>query len=386
MLSFLKPESNTLPLAELPYGFTKRMSYLANFKVVNNLSQVCPDVTKFRSLIPHPYDQVYITDNHIVARWAKKDTIMFRIWKCMHEFEYTRKTNDSYYTIKPAWKYVILVDEIIDRDKKIYVDDVLILHCEIQNYEKIIPHIFGPYTQLVLHGNITWTQAKQLIHPGVIQVRINARIHLQPTEYADFVKFATRHIRGTWYNFSFYNKAYYHENLFTRLNTACRNDLIVKNDGYDSNTFHVIHQCSTGNVMEYAFVLYAVHNGIGLITLLKLEPISTAFLSLYYNQPTSPSNAFLIRCYYVLSISIILHFIYFMYGPFFIQPMDIISDRILENRPPNGWLTDAKHLILDVIYWIVIRVKNWRDIRNVNIRKVFDSPLLAIVIMLLPFF
>uniref|UniRef100_A0A7E4W1S3 Neur_chan_LBD domain-containing protein n=1 Tax=Panagrellus redivivus TaxID=6233 RepID=A0A7E4W1S3_PANRE len=308
-----------------------------------------------QSLLPDARDQVYITDNHIVCRWAMKETIMFRIRRYLHQFDYTRKVNDGYHTIMPAWKSVLMVDEIMEKGKKIYVDDTLILHCQIANYEKMIPYIFGPYTRLVLHGNITWKQAKLLIHPGVVQVRINAKIHLQHTEYADFVEFATRHIRGIWYNFSFYNNAYYNRNLFTRLNAACRNlqDVVITNSSYDSNTFHVTNKYRYVYVIKYAFPLFIAHCGLWILMIFVLMLLSGDATALYYNQPNPPENAFTTICSSLLLFYFFLHCGILMCADFLIRPMDIISDRILENSTPDGCLTTAKSYISNGIYWVV---------------------------------
>uniref|UniRef100_A0A7E4WDQ0 ZP domain-containing protein n=1 Tax=Panagrellus redivivus TaxID=6233 RepID=A0A7E4WDQ0_PANRE len=112
------------------------MSYLANFGVVNNFSQVCSDVKKFRFFLPDAHNNVYITDNHVVCRCAMKDTAKLRIWRYLHQYECTRQIIDGENTIKPAWNAVLLVDEIMDKKKQIYVDDTLILHCQIESYEK----------------------------------------------------------------------------------------------------------------------------------------------------------------------------------------------------------------------------------------------------------
>uniref|UniRef100_A0A7E4VWU7 Neur_chan_LBD domain-containing protein n=1 Tax=Panagrellus redivivus TaxID=6233 RepID=A0A7E4VWU7_PANRE len=345
------------------------MSYLASFNLVNSLSQVCSDVKKFRSCIPNAHDQVYITDNHIVYHWAKTDTFLFRIWRYFHQFEITRKANDGDHTLKPAWTSVLLIDEIIDNDKKIYVDDTIILHCQIESYEKVLPYIFGPYTRLVLHGNITWNQVQRLIHPGVVQIRINARIHMQPAEYDDFVELATGHIRSNWHSFSFYNESYYDSALFTRLNTACRNlqNVVVKNDGYNSNTFHVMHERSSDNVMYNAGALFLGHCGFLMIMALVLKLISGNATAWYYNQPRPPESAFTIGCCSLLVLTFIPHYVLFWFGPHWIYPMDIISDRILENSTPEGWIAVAKRYVLNGIYWLVSLIKNWRELRNVNL-------------------
>uniref|UniRef100_A0A7E4W220 Helitron_like_N domain-containing protein n=1 Tax=Panagrellus redivivus TaxID=6233 RepID=A0A7E4W220_PANRE len=165
--------------------------------------------------------QVFITDNPAICREASRDTFLFRFCKLLDKFKHWRENKDGNHTIYPVWDSVLLVDEIVDRNKKIYVDDTLIMHCQIENFEKVIPYIFGPYSRLVLHGDSTWNQVKRLVQSGVKQVRHSGLIRLQPTELDDFVDFVMRHSRGLEYTFSFSSGNHSHH-VVPKLNNACR--------------------------------------------------------------------------------------------------------------------------------------------------------------------
>uniref|UniRef100_A0A7E4ZSY2 Response regulator n=1 Tax=Panagrellus redivivus TaxID=6233 RepID=A0A7E4ZSY2_PANRE len=86
------------------------------------------------------------------------------------------------------------------KKRLIYVEDTLNLHCEsIEICEKIIPFIIGPYSRLIISGNITWNQAKRLITANVKHVRIDARMQFKPKERSDFVNFVMKFCRGIVY-------------------------------------------------------------------------------------------------------------------------------------------------------------------------------------------
>uniref|UniRef100_A0A7E4V0Q5 Recep_L_domain domain-containing protein n=1 Tax=Panagrellus redivivus TaxID=6233 RepID=A0A7E4V0Q5_PANRE len=332
MKTCLTPKPEKMPLATLPYGFKKRLIVLAPLSIVNNFSRAYSEVEKFRPLLPDVRDDVYITDDHRVCRWAKKDSKMFRIWKYCHQFEYSRKANDGNHTIKPAWNSVLLVDEIIDHGKKIYVDDTLILHCQIQGYEKIIPYIMGPYTRLVLHGRITWNQVQRLIHAGVKQIRINARIQIQPAEYNDFVDFIVRHCRGPEYNFSFYSNNYYHVALFITLKNAYRNHGThhIPNDGYDRKTIHVVYQRYRQDRVYYSCTIYFWHFTTSAIVFLLIALVCGEFPSLFFYKDMR--NDFVpVIIVLILCIFLTIHGWIVIFAPVNILPLDIVSDDLLEN-------------------------------------------------------
>uniref|UniRef100_A0A7E4UYW0 Phage protein n=1 Tax=Panagrellus redivivus TaxID=6233 RepID=A0A7E4UYW0_PANRE len=66
-----------------------------------------------------------------------------------------------------------------------------------------IPYISGPYTRLVLHGNINVNQVKRLVNPNVQQVRISAALEMLKEEYNDFAEFVAQQTYGfnRWYVF-----------------------------------------------------------------------------------------------------------------------------------------------------------------------------------------
>uniref|UniRef100_A0A7E4VNE3 F-box domain-containing protein n=1 Tax=Panagrellus redivivus TaxID=6233 RepID=A0A7E4VNE3_PANRE len=219
-LNFSKPESKTIPLAKLPYGFRKRVIQFIPAEIKNEFVKACAVIDR---RVWDDHKQVFIIDNHKMCRKAMNDTFLFRLCKCLDQFKRWRKIKDEEYTIHPVWNSVLLVDEILDRQKDIYVNDTLILHCQPENYEKVIPRIVGHYTRLVVNGSISWTQLKRLIHPGVKQVLVGGSFMLNYAMFDDFVDFIVRHCRGLDYTFSFGNKSSHKHEIMSKLYNAFRN-------------------------------------------------------------------------------------------------------------------------------------------------------------------
>uniref|UniRef100_A0A7E4VU62 F-box domain-containing protein n=1 Tax=Panagrellus redivivus TaxID=6233 RepID=A0A7E4VU62_PANRE len=197
-MSFLLPESQKIPLSKLSYGFRKRLITLAPLRIVNELSNLCPNVKKFRLIQPQAYDHVFMTDNDEVFRWASKDTFLFRVFKILHQFALLRFLLDGLVaTPNPMWEDVVSVQDMRSKEQWIYVEKTLILFCNsIDGYETVIPYICGPYTRLILHGNIRWDQVIRLIHPGVTKMRINARIQIPEQTNDYFANYIAKHVRG----------------------------------------------------------------------------------------------------------------------------------------------------------------------------------------------
>uniref|UniRef100_A0A7E4VWP5 Recep_L_domain domain-containing protein n=1 Tax=Panagrellus redivivus TaxID=6233 RepID=A0A7E4VWP5_PANRE len=146
---------------------------------------------------PHVYDQVFITDNHDVYHLASKDTLFFRIFKLLHQFQIFRIALDGYGDVNPMWQTVLHTDEIFDDNLQIYVKDTLVIHCDsLYIYGQIIQRIWGPYTRLVLHGTVTVNQVKELINPKVQNIRINAKILMLETDCDDFAEFVAKQINS----------------------------------------------------------------------------------------------------------------------------------------------------------------------------------------------
>uniref|UniRef100_A0A7E4W5U2 Uncharacterized protein n=1 Tax=Panagrellus redivivus TaxID=6233 RepID=A0A7E4W5U2_PANRE len=243
-------DMDTIPLTELPYAFRKCLQQFAPLRVKNNFITNDLIFDNFVSFVAH--EQVFITDNHVVSREAIRDTFLFRFCKCLDQFKYWRKTKDGRYSVEPVWKSVLLVDEFIDRDKDLYVDDSLILHCHTENYEKVIPKIVGSYSRLVLHCTITWDQLKRLVHPGLKQIRVSGIIHIEPTEYNNFVAFLFYYSRGLDYTFSFFGKSHYDDELLIRLKDAFRNhETHSLLHAYDDDMFHIVHKDKVDDFINY---------------------------------------------------------------------------------------------------------------------------------------
>uniref|UniRef100_A0A7E4UL37 Transmembrane protein n=1 Tax=Panagrellus redivivus TaxID=6233 RepID=A0A7E4UL37_PANRE len=114
--------------------------------------------------------------------------------KMMYKFSLLKAAFDGWGDLNPVWQAVLRVDDIVNKRQHAYARDTLVLHCDSTNsYEKIIPFICGPYTRLVLHGNINVDQVKRLANSNVKKVRISAILDLLEEDYDDFVEFISKH-------------------------------------------------------------------------------------------------------------------------------------------------------------------------------------------------
>uniref|UniRef100_A0A7E4WC26 1-acyl-sn-glycerol-3-phosphate acyltransferase epsilon n=1 Tax=Panagrellus redivivus TaxID=6233 RepID=A0A7E4WC26_PANRE len=105
----------------------------------------------------------------------------------------------------------------------IEITDTLILHCETtEKYDRVIPRIRGSYNRLILHGHTTWQQIKQLWHPGVKQIRINATFEISSSEYVEFINFIKKQCRGIEYTFTIAYEANCPMDLLQKLYKAFR--------------------------------------------------------------------------------------------------------------------------------------------------------------------
>uniref|UniRef100_A0A7E4W591 SSD domain-containing protein n=1 Tax=Panagrellus redivivus TaxID=6233 RepID=A0A7E4W591_PANRE len=229
------------------------------------------------------------------------------------------------YTFYPIWKSVLLVDEIIGRDKDVFVDDGIILHCQPESYENVIPKIDGTYSRLVLHGAIRWDQLKRLVHPGLKQVRVGGIIHIQPTEYDNFVEFLIDHSRGLDYTFSFYGKShYYDDELLIRLYEAFSNhETHSFLHTYDDDMFQVVHDDGDSDYNQYGLSLYALLFVITIVIpiILLFVPGSVIVMPAVVEKINLVTMfSILIACFLTMSFNLFL----IIGVP--LKPMDVINE------------------------------------------------------------
>uniref|UniRef100_A0A7E4VLG3 F-box domain-containing protein n=1 Tax=Panagrellus redivivus TaxID=6233 RepID=A0A7E4VLG3_PANRE len=187
--------ADKMPLASLPYNFKWRLFTLAPVGIVRDLAKVFPEVKKIRTFRPKAYDQVFITDNEDVYKWASKETFLTVVFKFFYQYAFGKYVFDGESNVNPVWQTVLRVDDIVSKKRHIHVEDTLILHCDsIDAYKKVIRYISGPYTRLVLHGNINATQIRKITHPGVKKVRINAAIEIPTGQHTKLANFVAKHV------------------------------------------------------------------------------------------------------------------------------------------------------------------------------------------------
>uniref|UniRef100_A0A7E4V525 CbamoylP_synth_lsu-like_ATP-bd domain-containing protein n=1 Tax=Panagrellus redivivus TaxID=6233 RepID=A0A7E4V525_PANRE len=239
LLPFRRDE---FPSENFPYNFKKRLSNLASLTTVKNLRQTCPEFRRLCYHRPEKHDQVYITDNTSIYRWAKKKLFIFQFFK----FIYTLfRLHFDGYSFRPTWQSVLYIDHVVLRNRPIFVTDTLVVNCHsIAAFETLIPYICGPFTRLMIHGgNITLDQVKRLKLPTVKVIEVNARIKLDPEEHAEVVKMVKQHIRGIYYKFTFCKFGTYPSELWSTIENGCRENahLSTPEGRHVVDMFLVIH-------------------------------------------------------------------------------------------------------------------------------------------------
>uniref|UniRef100_A0A7E4VHW6 Uncharacterized protein n=1 Tax=Panagrellus redivivus TaxID=6233 RepID=A0A7E4VHW6_PANRE len=185
-------KKETLPFDTLCHNFKKRLANLAPVADIGTLCKICPEIKQLCSDRQIYYvDQVSLTDN-IFYHLALRKVPFFRRYKLL--YKRLRFIIDGIYFFTAPYQSVLKIESLFPKTRKIYVEDTLFLDCvNTESYDKLVASISGPYTRLVLGGNITWAQAKLLIHSKVQKVFIHARIKIEPEEYDDFVAFVVQH-------------------------------------------------------------------------------------------------------------------------------------------------------------------------------------------------
>uniref|UniRef100_A0A7E4VZU4 F-box domain-containing protein n=1 Tax=Panagrellus redivivus TaxID=6233 RepID=A0A7E4VZU4_PANRE len=191
---FVEYEHENLPSRNLPYAFKSRLIDLASLNDAFKVSIACPEVKTLRQRRRKFYNHIYITDHTQIRNVAMKES-------CERlNFHWLRYLADGPYTIDPTWQSVLLVDDIVDGKRPLYVNDTLILNFKsTESYDRLMPFIVGSYGRLVLHGQFTWAQVQNLIHKNVKQVRIMNEMEVQQEDYNDVVNFVLSFARGFVY-------------------------------------------------------------------------------------------------------------------------------------------------------------------------------------------
>uniref|UniRef100_A0A7E4ZYI4 F-box domain-containing protein n=1 Tax=Panagrellus redivivus TaxID=6233 RepID=A0A7E4ZYI4_PANRE len=236
MPQFLTYEHDRITLAQLPYGFKRRLTSLAPVDDLNNIRQTCVECHEFCSPRPEVRDQLYITDDETIHEWASKKVFVFSILRIVYWM--LRWLFDGA-SVRPTWHSVLSVDEVIKMGRPICVTDTLVLHCRsIASFRKLIPHICGPYARLTIHGGrIRLNQLKRLMKGTVRKVEITAYIRFPPHKFDDAVQLILQHVCGYRYNFNLDSTP----ELITEVKAAVENNryLHVKdNRVYRCNVIH----------------------------------------------------------------------------------------------------------------------------------------------------
>uniref|UniRef100_A0A7E4VHY5 Receptor L-domain domain-containing protein n=1 Tax=Panagrellus redivivus TaxID=6233 RepID=A0A7E4VHY5_PANRE len=228
----------------------------------DKLRKTCAEVKALRHCSFDFYNQIFITDDKEVLDAAIKerdaDGCFFNVYQ---NYSCIKFICDGPLTIHPTWEDVLVVNDIIDKNKPLYINDTLILDVSSNgNYDRIVPLINGPYSRLILYGDFTWTQVKRLIHDNVKQIRIMGTVAVNESDNVDVVKFVHRFSRGLEYKFSFDDECF-SPSLVNQLNKACRNRKTVDLVNHLSGITHVVYKGCQYSYYRYASVLLLINLG-----------------------------------------------------------------------------------------------------------------------------
>uniref|UniRef100_A0A7E4VHX6 F-box domain-containing protein n=1 Tax=Panagrellus redivivus TaxID=6233 RepID=A0A7E4VHX6_PANRE len=206
-MPFIEHQNNNLPYSNLPYAFKSRLIQLASLVDARTISIACSDLKNLNSHRRKSYTTVYITDNRQVSDAAKaypQKESDFNLLYHFSKFSLIKYILDGPLTINPTWQTVLRAVQIAIDDKPLYINDTLILYLlQADSYDRMMPLVAGTYARLVLYGQYTWTQVKQLIHSNVKKVRIMGNVDVEPEEYDDAIQFVLRFPRGIGYKYVF---------------------------------------------------------------------------------------------------------------------------------------------------------------------------------------
>uniref|UniRef100_A0A7E4VNK0 F-box domain-containing protein n=1 Tax=Panagrellus redivivus TaxID=6233 RepID=A0A7E4VNK0_PANRE len=193
MVPYIEYENDNLPFFYLPYAYRSRLIQLAALRDAIKISIACPEMKTLSHRRRECYDHIYITDTSFVGDVVKEQTINF-------SFCFLKYFVDGPLTMDPTWQSVLLVDDILSKNRSFYIKHTLILHfTSVESYNCVVRQIAGSYSRLVLYGKFTWSQVKHLIHANVNQIRIMGHIALSTTECDNFIQFVYRFSRGIDY-------------------------------------------------------------------------------------------------------------------------------------------------------------------------------------------
>uniref|UniRef100_A0A7E4V650 Bestrophin homolog n=1 Tax=Panagrellus redivivus TaxID=6233 RepID=A0A7E4V650_PANRE len=274
---------------------------------LHNVRQACPQVEESRSLEPEKRDQLYITDDETVSKWASKKVFVFRTFKILYWLVRWLFDGSSF---SPTWHSVLSVDEVIKMGRPICVSDTLVLHCQsIEAFEKVIPYICGPYTRLMIHGgSISLDQLKRLMKDTVRKVEITANIQLRYSEYNDAVQLIMQHVRETRDNFNLESSP----QLITEVKSAIEGDRYLRLFAFENepNKCNVVHW-----KMEWivGFQLFLAMNYLMVILGRPLARIVARHYGIELTSPIRDDILFVLDCvlnifHYLLMIFLALRF------------------------------------------------------------------------------
>uniref|UniRef100_A0A7E4VVI4 EAL domain-containing protein n=2 Tax=Panagrellus redivivus TaxID=6233 RepID=A0A7E4VVI4_PANRE len=216
-----------LPKSDLPLNFKKRTVALTPPDVLNSLSKIFTDITKHCPFRPDVYKSLYITDDLYDFDEACDSVFWNQLfYTLLYQFELIRYILDGHAFFLALHDAALNTFDIFDKKKNIYVKDTLVINCEqFRDYDKLIPLISGSYTKLVLSGSITWDQAKLLMHKGVKQIIIDAKLDISPTQYDEFAEFVLRRAHGFDFKFVYKHQESFGKTLEQKLDAACKQNV-----------------------------------------------------------------------------------------------------------------------------------------------------------------
>uniref|UniRef100_A0A7E4VWD0 F-box protein n=1 Tax=Panagrellus redivivus TaxID=6233 RepID=A0A7E4VWD0_PANRE len=178
-----------IPYEKLPYAFQRRLVDLAPISELGTFRLTGQKAHRLASRRGIPFKTLYISDHTKNYIWITVNSKSFGRYKfILPLLNYISRHVDGPYSFYPYFLNILSGQNFFSLKQTIIAEETLLLDFKTPGvYDEAVTLISGTYKQLVLHGTFKWNHVKELMHPGVKQLRLNGCLEITDDECDDAV-------------------------------------------------------------------------------------------------------------------------------------------------------------------------------------------------------